>query len=36
MKWLFGNLPPGVTIPSDLSLPSILKLVLGVLGITYE
>jgi hypothetical protein len=36
MKWLFGNLPPGVTIPTDLSLPSILKLVLGVLGITYD
>ena len=36
MKWLFGNLPPGVTIPSDLSLPSIFKLVMGVLGITYD
>jgi hypothetical protein len=35
-RWLFGNLPPGVAIPSDLSLPSILKLVLGVLGITYD
>ncbi len=36
MAWLFGSLPPGVEIPSDLSLPSILKLVLGVLGITYD
>ncbi len=36
MQWLFGNLPPGVEIPGDLSLPSILKLVLGVLGITYD
>ena len=36
MKWLFGNLPPGVAPPTDLSLPSILKLVLGVLGITYD
>ncbi len=36
MQWLFGELPPGVEIPSDLSLPSILKLVLGILGITYE
>jgi hypothetical protein len=36
MKWLFGNLPPGVTIPTDLSLVSIFKLVMGVLGITYE
>ena len=36
MKWLFGNLPPGVAIPSDLSLISIFKLVMGVLGITYE
>jgi hypothetical protein len=37
MKWLFGNLAQaGIEIPSDLTLPSILKLVLGVLGITYE
>jgi hypothetical protein len=36
MKWLFGNLPPGVAIPTDLSLVSIFKLVMGVLGITYE
>jgi hypothetical protein len=35
-KWLFGNLPPGVAIPSDLSLLSIFKLVMGVLGITPE
>jgi hypothetical protein len=33
-KWLFGNLPPGVEIPADLSLVSIFKLVMGVLGIT--
>ena len=37
MKWLFGSLAAmGITLPSDLSLPSILKLVLDVLGITYE
>jgi hypothetical protein len=37
MKWMFGALAEmGVEIPSDLTLPSILKLVLGVLGITYE
>lgn len=36
MKWLFGNLPPGVAIPADLSLVSIFKLVMGVLGITYD
>ncbi len=37
MKWLFGALvKAGIEIPADLSLPSILKLVLGVLGITYE
>lgn len=37
MKWLFGALAgAGIEIPSDLSLPSILKLVLSVLGITYE
>lgn len=36
-KWLFGALAgAGIEIPSDLTLPSILKLVLGVLGITYE
>jgi hypothetical protein len=37
MKWMFGALAEtGIEIPTDLSLPSILKLVLGVLGITYE
>lgn len=37
MKWLFGALSSaGIDIPADLSLVSILKLVLGVLGITYE
>jgi hypothetical protein len=37
MTWLFGALSgAGIEIPSDLSLPSILKLVLGVLGITYD
>jgi hypothetical protein len=36
MAWLFGNMPPGVAPPSDLSLPSIFKLVMGVLGITYD
>ena len=38
MKWLFGALgEAGIQIPSGLpSLPSILKLVLSVLGITYE
>ncbi|MCM8593866.1 hypothetical protein [Accumulibacter sp.] len=37
MAWLFGSLAAmGITLPSDLSLPSILKLVLDVLGITYE
>lgn len=36
MTWLFGELTKaGVEIPSDLSLPSILKLVLGVLGLTW-
>jgi hypothetical protein len=37
MKWLFGALGgAGIAIPADLSLPSILKLALDVLGITYE
>jgi hypothetical protein len=37
MTWLFGALSgAGIEIPSDLSLPSILKLVLSVLGITYD
>jgi hypothetical protein len=36
-QWLFGSLGGlGVEVPRDLSLPSILKLVLGVLGITYD
>jgi hypothetical protein len=36
MKWLFGSLASmGIELPTDLTLPSILKLVLGVLGITY-
>lgn len=35
--WLFGALAEaGVTPPADFSLPSILKLVLQILGITYE
>jgi len=37
MTWLFGALAEaGIEIPSDLTLPSILKLVLSVLGITYD
>jgi hypothetical protein len=37
MQWLFGALAQaGIQIPSDLTPPSILKLVLSVLGITYE
>lgn len=37
MGWLFGALAEaGVTAPADFSLPSILKLVLQILGITYE
>jgi hypothetical protein len=38
MKWLFGALTEaGIEIPPGLpSLPSILKLVLSVLGLTYE
>ena len=36
MKWLFGSLADaGIEIPADLSLVSIFKLVMGVLGITY-
>ncbi|HEV8547372.1 MAG TPA: hypothetical protein VGQ57_00065, partial [Polyangiaceae bacterium] len=36
MTWLFGELTKaGVEIPADLTLPSILKLVLGVLGLTW-
>jgi hypothetical protein len=35
-KWLFGAFASaGIEIPSDLTVVSILKLVLGVLGITY-
>lgn len=35
--WLFGALAEaGVTPPSDFSLPSIFKLVMQILGITYE
>jgi hypothetical protein len=36
MAWLLGSLPPGIELPTDFSLPQILKLVLGVLGITYD
>jgi hypothetical protein len=37
MEWLFGALSgAGIEIPADLTLPSILKLVLSVLGITYD
>jgi len=37
LEWLFGNLADsGVTMPKDLTLPSILKLVLQVLGLTYD
>jgi hypothetical protein len=37
MTWLFGTLSEaGIEIPSDLTLPSILKLVMSVLGLTYE
>jgi hypothetical protein len=37
MTWLFGELADsGIEIPSDLSLGSILKLVLSVLGLTWE
>lgn len=36
MQWLFGALAgAGIEIPADLSLVSIFKLVMGVLGITY-
>ncbi|MCD9185052.1 MAG: hypothetical protein LUM44_01355 [Pyrinomonadaceae bacterium] len=36
MKWLFGALADaGIEIPADLSLVSIFKLVMSVLGITY-
>jgi hypothetical protein len=37
MEWLFGSLASmGVAIPKDLSVPSILQLVLDVLGISAE
>ncbi|MBO0792026.1 MAG: hypothetical protein J2P36_13915, partial [Ktedonobacteraceae bacterium] len=37
MAWLFGSLAEaGIEIPSDFSLGSILKLVLQVLGLTYD
>ncbi|OGW36643.1 MAG: hypothetical protein A2X58_09365 [Nitrospirae bacterium GWC2_56_14] len=37
MAWLFGSLAEsGVEVPKDMSLPSLLKLVLQVLGLTYQ
>lgn len=36
LEWLFGNLPPGVEIPTSFEIGAIFKLVLGVLGITYD
>ena len=37
MKWLFGAMAGmGIALPSDLSLLSVFKLVLDVLGITYD
>ncbi|HEX8407548.1 MAG TPA: hypothetical protein VF883_01700 [Thermoanaerobaculia bacterium] len=36
MRWLLGNAPPGIAIPTDFSPASVFKLVMGVLGITYE
>ena len=37
LQWLFGPLgEAGITLPKDLSLPSILQLVLQVLGLTYD
>ncbi len=37
MTWLFGTLTKaGVTPPKDFSLPSILQLVLQILGLTYD
>ncbi|MEP6925794.1 MAG: hypothetical protein ABI954_15110, partial [Pyrinomonadaceae bacterium] len=36
-QWLFGNLGgEGFELPKDLSAPSILKLVMGVAGLTYD
>ncbi|MGB8507643.1 MAG: hypothetical protein WCD76_04500, partial [Pyrinomonadaceae bacterium] len=37
IEWLLGSLAEmGITLPKDFSLPSIFKLVLDVLGITYD
>lgn len=37
IKWLFAALATaGIALPADLTLPSVFKLVLGVLGITYD
>jgi hypothetical protein len=37
LTWMFGTLADaGIEVPSDFGLPSLLKLVLAVLGITYE
>jgi hypothetical protein len=37
MQWLFGSLADaGIELPKDFSLGSVLKLVLQVLGITYD
>ncbi len=37
MKWLFGAMAGmGIALPNDLSLVSVFKLVLDVLGITYD
>src|SRR5262249_13909003 len=37
LNWLFGSLADtGITMPKDLSLPSLLQLALQVLGITYD
>jgi hypothetical protein len=36
MRWLLGNAPPGIAIPTDFSPGSVFKLVMGVLGITYD
>jgi hypothetical protein len=36
-QWLFGSMGGmGIEVPPDLSLPSILKLVLSVLGVTFD
>jgi hypothetical protein len=36
IRWLVGNMPSGIEIPKDFEPGSILKLVLGVLGITFD